>query len=197
MAIGLRVNLSIIIKELFEMDVLKNSNESVLIGILNMYTASAGLADRILLDIMRKVDQIRALNVLSSLETWNAFKNSWSRYEVEAVGSTLSTPFSVIGAETTSQNILAFDISFHYGGNDSDDSIAYARYDPRFWLPIIGYCLEKTSHQTNIMLLIDSSAIGYALVCLSSKNEEIRHMASSLVIRWEHLCQVSFFRRVS
>jgi len=176
------------------MDILNNSNESVLIGILGMYTGSVGRADRILLDVMKTIDNVRALNILSSNETWNAFKDTWSQFEVEAVGSTLSSPFALIDTEITSRNVINFDVGRETKEGSEQDQKAYERYDPEFWLPIVGYCLDKASHQSDLTLLIDTSAIEYALVCMSSKNEEIRQMSGSVLVRWERSCQVWLFR---
>lgn len=170
------------------MDVIKNSNESVLIGVLSIYSGSRGKADRLLLDVVRAIDETRALNATSSPEIWNAFKNSWSRFEVEAVGSDLDTPFAIIDPAITVRNMVNFDISLD--AERSNDVGAYQRYDPRFWLPVIAYCLEKVAHQSELGLLIDSSAISYALVCLSSKDEAIRKMGGSILLQWERLCQV-------
>src|SRR5947207_8925714 len=93
------VNLSTIIHKLFMMDVVKSSNQSVLVGILGIYGGSRGRADRILLDVVRQIDENRRLNVTTSSETWNAFRYSLSRSNVEAVSSTLESPFSVLDKE--------------------------------------------------------------------------------------------------
>jgi hypothetical protein len=72
----------------------------------------------------------------------------------------------------------------------SKDQVASNLYDPRFWLPVIGYCLEKVGHSSELLLLIEIYAIGYALVCLSSDMEVTRKMAQSVLVTFESRCQV-------
>jgi hypothetical protein len=185
-----RRNKSIIVQKLFEMDIMNNSNESVLIGLLNVYTGSAGQADRTLLDVLKKIDDVRALNILSSQDTWCAFRNTRSQFGIEAVDSTLTSPFPLIDRETTYQNLKQFSVDLS-SESLKDDRHSYERYDPEFWLPLIGYCLEKATRQADLSLLIDTWSIGYVLICLSSKDYGIRKMAGSILVRWEDLCHVS------
>jgi len=179
----------------------RNSTESVLIGILSRYTASVQPADSLLRDVLRRIDSERSLNVLSSTETWNAFRASWSRSHLEAIASSLQSPFALIDSDSMQHNVLHLqvpvDISkagdkislVHATGTQPDNGLV----DPLFWLPIIAYCLDKTTHSSELTLLIENSAIGFALVCLSLNDLTIRRMAGFILVTWEHLCQVSTF----
>lgn len=179
----------------------RNSTESVLIGILGRYSGSVRRADSLLWDVLRHIDCERSLNVLSSTETWNAFRISWSRSHLEAIASSLQSPFALIDSESMQHSVLHLQVSVDVSkardkislinatGAQLDDRLL----DPLFWLPIIAYCLDKTGHSSELTLLIENSAIGFALVCLSSNDLTIRRMAGFILVTWEHLCQVSTF----
>lgn len=198
-----RVNVATIIYRLFMMDPPGNSSESVLIGILSLYTGSLGPADVLLRDVLDLIDSEKSLSVISSSDAWNAFRSSRSRIDIETFSSSLESPFSLIDSETTRRNIFEFDVNI--GNSESsypnDNKVrkcstdkaqdAYHMYDPKFWLSIIGYCLEKVVHSSNITHLIENFATGYAIVCLSSYDVTIRMRAGSILVRWEYLCEVS------
>lgn len=195
----LQLNTAQIIFHLFIMDPSRNSTESVLIGVLGHYTASCRHADFLLRQILERIDSERSLNILSSAETWNAFRVSWFRSHVEALASSLETPFALIDSESMQYNILHFQVSGDVGMRRDEIAAVNAgsiqpddrQLDPIFWLPIIAYSFEKTLHPSDLTLLIESSAIGYALVCLSSRDLRIRTMASFILATWENACQVS------
>jgi hypothetical protein len=185
------VNVAKIIQKLFAMDVLKNSNQSVLVGILGLYTGSRGQVDQILLDVMHQIDETRRINVISSPETWATFRAGMSRFNVEAISSSLESPFTVIELDTMRKNSVEFDV---WEDNTVDASFEGAErlnasYDPHFWLPIIAYCFEKATHSSQVTLFMQNYSIGYALVCLSSMHETVRKMATSILIHWEELSQ--------
>jgi hypothetical protein len=188
------VNTATIIQKLFAMDVLKNSNQSVLVGILGLYTGSKGQTDCILLDVMRRIDETSSMNITSSYETWGAFRSGISRVNVEAISSSLESPFPVIDTDRMRNDIALFDVSPDSAEPVTLDEaeILTTSYDPKFWLPVIAYCLEKATHSSEITLLIGNYSIGYALACLSSKSETVRKMASSILLRWEELSQARF-----
>jgi hypothetical protein len=193
------MNIVNIIYHLFMMNPLRNSTESVLIGILGHYTASVRPADSLLRDVLRRIDSERSLNVLSSAETWNAFKASWSQSHVEAIASSLQSPFAMIDSDSMQHNVLHLQVSLYTSNANDEMSLVNPAgiqlddrlLDPFFWLPIIAYCLDKTTHSSELTFLIENSAIGYALVCLSSNDLTIRRMAAFILVSWEHLCQVS------
>jgi hypothetical protein len=198
----LRMNIASIVSNLFMINPSGNSSESVLVGILDVYTGSVGLADRLLMHVMQHIDLERSLNVLSSSETWNAFKKNWSRSHIEALVSSLQSPFALIDPDAMRVNVLEFEVDITNSNIEEDIcearpknlfggiEDAYRKYDPLFWLPIIAYCLEKVIHPSDLVLLIEVSAIGYVLVCLSSKCNTIRKMAAAVLVKWEHLCEV-------
>jgi hypothetical protein len=189
-----RFQISRIIQELFNIDPLKACTESIVIGILGLYAGSVGPGDRVLLDVMERIDEVSGLNLLSSPETWNAFRNRWSRSHVEVVSSSLSSPFSLIDANTTKSNAADFKVVLNAKDVPADQlSSFYQIYDPKFWLPIIAYCLDKVTHSSEVLLLIENYAIGYTLVCLSSQDENIRKMAGSLLVTFEGLAEVSYY----
>jgi hypothetical protein len=68
--------------------------------------------------------------------------------------------------------------------------LASHTYDPNFWLPVIGYCLEKVVHSSELLLLVEIYAIGYAIISLSSEQEVTRNMAASVLVTFDNLCQV-------
>ena len=195
----LRAKIASIVNHLFMINPVRNCNESIVIGILGQYTGSVGPADRLLLSILERIDKEQSLNLISSSETWNAFKNNWSFFHVEAASSSLQSPFSIISPDVTLRNVLEFDPEVSSGPEeevDGNHSVVdqihgdYATYDPTFWLPVIAYCLEKVEHPSELTFLVESSAIGYALVCLSSSQETVRRMATSIVSHWRNLCEV-------
>ena len=179
----------------------RTSTESVLIGILGLYSGSVGPADRILTEVLVNIDAERSLNLLSSSDTWNSFKSNWSRYHVESISSSLESPFTLI-SDSMRRNTLEFDINT--GTTDIETVIdcsefpnslekilgSYLTYEPQFWLPIVAYCLKKVTHSSELSLLIDNSSIAYSLVCLSAKKTVVREMASYLLADWERKCQV-------
>lgn len=181
-----------IITRLYFTDPVKNRSESVVTGILNLYTGSRSSADRLLLSVLQHADKESSLSLVSSSETWNAFKNSWSRFHVDAISSTLQSPIVIIDSQITRMNVYGF-ITAEVANSEeslSKDQVACNLYDPRFWLPVIGYCLEKVGHSSELLLLIEIYAIGYALVCLSSDMEATRKMAQSVLVTFESRCQV-------
>ena len=198
----LQLNTAHIIYSLFMINPKRNSTESVLVGILGMHTGSVGPADRLLTEMLIRIDVERSLNILSSSDTWNAFRNNWSRFHVESFSSSLESPFALIDLDGMRQNTLDFNIEVGTtkveNGIDTSklqilpDKIRdlYAMYDPTFWLPVISYCLRKVVHSSELTLLIDNSAVSYALVCLSAKEERIRKMAGHVLVTWEHECEV-------
>jgi len=181
------------------MDPPRNSTHSVLVGVLGHYAASCRRADVLLREVLGRIDSERSLNILSSAETWNAFRTSWSRSHVKALASSLELPFALIDSESMQYNILHFPLSGDVGKRSDYITAVNARgiqlddrlLDPIFWLPIIAYSLEKTTHTSELTLLIEISAIGYALVCLSSSDLTIRTMASFILGIWENSCQVN------
>ena len=196
------MNTARIIYNLFMINPKRNSNESVLVGILGMYTGSVGLADRLLMEVLIRIDVERSLNILSSSDTWNAFRNNWSRSHVESISSSLESPFALIDSDGIRRNTFDFNIDvgttkLENGMDTSKSQISadkipdsYSMYDPTFWLPVISYCLKKAVHSAELALLIDNSAVSYALVCLSAKEENIRKMAGYVLVAWEHQCEV-------
>lgn len=198
----LRVNIALIIFNLFMINPSGNSSESVLVGVLGLYTGSVGRADRLLLQVMQRIDLERSLNILSSSETWNAFKKSWSRSHIDALLSSLQSPFALVDPDSTRVNVLEYEVNITSSSFEEDvceerstnlfsgTGNAYQKYDPWFWFPIIAYCLEKVVHPSELVLLIEVSAIGYAFVGLSSRCKVIRKMAAAVLIKWEHLCEV-------
>jgi hypothetical protein len=181
-----------IITRLYFTDPIKNRSESVVTGILNLYTGSRSSADRLLLSVLQHADKESSLSLISSSETWNAFKNSWSRFHVDAISSTLQSPIVIIDSQITRMNVYGFKTAEVANSEESlsKDQVASNLYDPSFWLPIIGYCLEKVGHSSELLLLIEIYAIGYALVCLSSDMEVTRKMAQSVLVTFESRCQV-------
>ena len=186
-----------IIKKLFSIDPITNSSESVVIGILNLYTGSRSPADRLLLSVLQSIDKERSLSLISSSETWNAFRNSWSHFHVDAISSSLQAPIVLIDTHLTRMNTFNF--------NTVEDGLstlvavdghqaASHTYDPNFWLPVIGYCLEKVAHSSELLLLVEIYAIGYTIVCLSSEQEVTRKMAASVLVTFDNLCQVQYTR---
>lgn len=198
----LQLNKVHIIYSLFMINPKRNSNESVLVSILGMHSGSVGPADRLLTEILIRIDVERSLNILSSPDTWNAFRNNWSRFHVEGISSSLESPFALIDLDGMRQNTLNFNIEVgttkvESGIDTSKFQIlpekilgSYTIYDPTFWLPVISYCLKKVVHSSELTLLIDNSAVPYALVCLSAKEESIRRMAGHVLVNWEHECEV-------
>jgi hypothetical protein len=191
--IQLQENVSYIISSLFQINPRRNSTESVLVGVLGRYRASTASSDIFLRRVLRQIDSERSLNILSSAESWNAFKANWSESYVEALSTSLQSPFALIDSDTMRQNIISFDVFI--GVDQAAPKISptladETRIDPSFWLPIIAYSLDKASHSAEITVLIERSAIGYALVCLSSESSSIRRMASFVLTRWESLCVV-------
>jgi hypothetical protein len=182
-----------IITRLYFIDPVKNRSESVVIGILNFYTGSRSSADRLLLSVLQHADKESILSVISSSETWNAFKNSWSRFHVDAISSTLQSPVVIIDSHITRMNIYGFKTAEIAKSEEllSKDQVGSNLYDPNFWLPVIGYCLEKVAHSSELLLLIEIYAIGYAIVCLSSDMEVTRKMAQSVLVTFESRCQVT------
>jgi hypothetical protein len=183
----------VIIQKLFSIDPIKNSSESVVIGILNLYTGSRSPADRLLLSVLQSIEKERSLSLISSSETWNAFRNSWSRFHVDAISSSLQAPMVLIDTHLTRINTFGFNTV----ADDPPSPAAFRglqaasrNYDPNFWLPIIGYCLEKVEHSSELLLLIEIYAIGYTTVCLSAEQEVTRKMAASILITFDNLCQV-------
>lgn len=197
-AFKIRANVGSIILNLFRINPQRNSNESVLVGILGLYTGSVGPADRLLMEVLNQIDIERSLNILSSSEIWNAFRNNWSRSNLESVSCSLQSPFALIDSGAMQLAILDFNVAV---GNkeiemaideskNEDIQKLYATYDPSFWLPIIAYCLRQIVHSSELTVLIENSSVGYALVCLSAKQESIRKMAAYVLVNWEHLCGV-------
>jgi hypothetical protein len=198
----LRMNIALIVYNLFMINPSNNSTESALVGVLGLYTGSVGPADRLLLQVMQRIDLERSLNVLSSSETWNAFRRSWSHSHTEAILSSLQSPFALIDPDATRVNVLEFEVDIINSGFVEDvckersrnffrsTQDMYRKYDPWFWLPVIAYCLEKVIHPSELVLLIEVSAVGYALVALSSKCKAIQKMAAAVLIKWERLCEV-------
>ena len=197
-----QANTAQIIYNLFMINPQRNSNESVLVGILGMYTGSVGLADCLLTEVLIQIDVERSLNILTSSDTWNAFRNNWSRSHVESVSSSLQSPFTLIDSDGMRRNTFEFDIEV--GTNKVENLVdisksqisadkarnSYAIYDPIFWLPIIAHCLRKVIHSSELTLLIDNSAVGYTLACLSAQQESVRKMAGYVLVTWEHQCEV-------
>ena len=198
----LQANTAHIIYSLFMINPMRNSNESVLVGILGMHTGSVGPADRLLTELLIRIDVERSLNILSSSDTWNAFRNNWSRSHVESISSSLESPFTLIDSDGMRRNTFDFNIEVDTtkieNGIDTSkfqisvDKIlhSYTMYDPTFWLPVISYCLRKVVHSSELTLLIDNSAVSYALACLSAKQENIRKMAGYVLVTWERQCEV-------
>jgi hypothetical protein len=195
----LQVKIASIIFYLFMINPLRNSNESVLVGILGRYNGSLGPADRLLMEVLNRIDAERSLNLLSSQETWIAFRNNWSRSNVESISSSLQSPFTLIDSDAMQRVILDFDVNAGIAEVDTGIDISMnstemqrlcATYDPSFWLPIIAYCLKTLAHSSELTLLIENSSIGYALVCLSAHQENIREMATHVLMNWERLCGV-------
>ena len=190
----LQLNHARIIFDLFMMDPSRNSTESVLVGVLGHYTASSRRSDSLLREILERIDSERSLNILSSAETWNAFRANWSRSHLEALASSMESPFALIDSESMHYNIIHFQVAGDIAidnGKVSAENVERVRLDdrlldPLFWLPIIAYSLEKATHASELTLLIENSAIGYALVCLSSTELTIRKMAGFILATWEN-----------
>jgi hypothetical protein len=199
-SLRLQANTAHIIYNLFMINPERNSNESILVGILGMHTGSVGPADRLLTEVLIQIDVERSLNILSSSNTWNAFRNNWSRSHLESISSSLESPFALIDSDGMRGNTLDFNIEATKVENGIDTSKfqisadnvrdSYAMYDPTFWLPVIAYCLRKVVHSSQLILLIDNSAVGYALACLSAKQETIRKIAGYILVSWERQCEV-------
>lgn len=177
----------------------RNSTESVLTGLLGLYAASLGRSDLWLRIVMEHIDRESSVNIVTSSGTWNAFRNNWSKKHVEAISSTLESPFNLIDADETKRSILEFDTETPLIHNLEHDkelepgvlALRYRSYDPSFWLPVIAYCLESVRHASDLTGLVDNFSIGYAFVCLSSKDPDVRKMAISILHRFEHLPEVS------
>jgi hypothetical protein len=196
----IRANISSIIFSLYMINPQRSSNESVLAGILGLYTGLVRFSDRLLMAVLYRIDLERSINILSSPETWNAFRNNWSRSHVKSISSSLESPFTLIDSDAMQQAILDFYVDV--GNTEVQIPIEHSKtsvlemhnscdtFDPLFWLPIIVYSLEKTSHSSEMTMMIENSSIGYALVCLSAKQESIRKMAAYLLVKWQHLCEV-------
>jgi len=179
----------------------RNTSESVLIGILSLYMGSRGAADRLLIKVVERIDSEKSLNLLTSDEIWNSFRNNWSRSHIETLSSSLQSPFALIEADTSRRNILEFDVEDAVETDDQDYTTLkatarmkekYEQYEPSFWLPVIAYCLEKATHQSELMSLINNFAFGYVLVCLSSTRESVRRMAVNILLKWDHLSEVIY-----
>jgi hypothetical protein len=191
-------HISLIIQKLFLINPRRNCNESVLLGLLGIYKGTLGRADLWLRHVLEYIDEETSLNITSSSNTWNAFRTNWSRAHVEAVSSSLESPFSLIDSEITKQSVLDFDtepIALPDGGNggllgSDSESLRRRSYDPFFWLPVIAYCLERVKHASDLTILVENLSIGYAFVCLSSKDHKIRKMAASILNRFECLPEV-------
>jgi len=177
----------------------KNSNESILRGILELYTGSRHPADRTLLDVMGAIEKGSSLNITSTSIIWNAFRKGWSLRYVDAISSSPESPAGLIIKEYMVYNILNFDCRDDTAPVDAGQTQTFTLdeqrrnlglSDPRFWLPVIAYCVESVAHSADLTVLIENYAIGYALVCLSSDSENTRKMASSILLTWDHLCGV-------
>jgi len=194
-SLTLRSNIASIIEHLFLIDPSRNSSESTLVGILRMFNGSIGPADQLLMKILVRLGADQ-LNIISSAETWNAFRSVWSIYHTEAIASSLDSPFALVDTEDTKRNVWEFQLESSLTGklDELEDlRIAYRTYDPLFWLPIIAYCLQTVTHPSRLTVMIENYAIGYALVCLSSEREEVRKMAGSILVRWENMSEVFHF----
>jgi hypothetical protein len=197
-ALCLRFDLATIIQKLFLIDSRKNSNESILRGILELYTGSRHLADRVLLDVMGTIERQCSLNMTSTSMAWNAFRKGWSLRYVDAISSSPESPSGIIIKEYMINNILNFDSRDETALSNPDQSWTLdeqrhklSSSDPCFWLPLVAYCLELVAHSADLTVLIENYAIGYAITCLSSESETTRKMAASILLSWDHLCGVS------
>lgn len=191
-----RVNIATVIQQLLLIDSQKNSNESVLRGVLELYTGSRHPADCILFDIMRTIEGVSSLNISSNSNSWNAFRKVWSVRYVDAISSSPESPSGLIIKDYMLANILNFDCHDEISHKDEgleklDEQMRkVTSADPRFWLPIIAYCLQLVTHSADLTVLIENYAIGYAIACLSSESEPTRKMACSILLTCDHLCGV-------
>ena len=189
-------NIARIIYQLFNLNPPRNSNLSVLIGVLGQYEGSTSLADLRMMEIMKSIDQHRSLNLISSSETWNAFRNRWSRSHVESLSSSLENPFPLIDSQDMHHAVLHFRANERKSGQNvrmnSISSGSEPKYliDPEFWLPVIAYCLKKCRHTSDLTVLLENNSIGFTFACLSSENEKVQRMAGSILVKWERLCEV-------
>jgi hypothetical protein len=186
--------------QLYDMNPGRNSTPSILIGVLGLYHGSTSAADLALMDILKSIDKHRCLNLLSSSETWNAFRSNRSRSHVESLSSSLDNPFPLIDSDEMNQSILYFKTDECKGGrNVRRDAISSGSerksLDPEFWLSVVSYCLEKCRNSSELTVLLENSAIGFTFVCLSSENEEVRKTAGSILLKWERLCEANQFSR--
>jgi len=190
-------NIARIIHQLFYFNPPRNSNLSVLIGVLGIYESSTSPADFRMMEIMKSIDEHRSLNLISSSETWNAFRNRWSRSHIESLSSSLENPFPLIDSEDMHHTIFNFRTNERTSGQNvrmnsiSSGSEPKSLIDPEFWLPVIAYCLTKCRHTSDLTVLLENNSIGFAFACLSSENEKVRRMAGSILLSWERLCDVS------
>jgi len=191
-----------IIRQLYFMNPRRNSNPSVLIGVLGLYDGSTSPTDKQLMEIMESMDDQRALNLFTSSEIWNAFRNRWSHSHVESLSSTLENPFPLIDPDEMRQNLLPFgtrnrrDESKVPEGSASSESGLEFPMDPKFWLSVIAYCIEKCKHFSELTILLENSSVGYTFMCLSSENEQVRKMARSILVKWELQCEVCQHHKV-
>jgi hypothetical protein len=182
-----------IIRQLYFMNPPRNSNPSVLIGVLGLYDGSTSPTDMHLMEIMKSIDSERALNLHTSSDTWNAFRNRWSRSHVESLSSSLEHPFPLIDPDEMHQSLICF--RTRNDGLELENSSAHKSglkfpVDPEFWLSVIAYCFEKCKHFSELAILLDNFSVAYTFMCLSSESEQVRKMAGSILIKWERLCEV-------
>jgi hypothetical protein len=201
----LRLHIATIIQKLYHIDCVKNSNESVLSGVLELYTSSRDPADSKLFDVICSIEAKCKLSVTSTSNLWKAFRKGWSARYPEAISSSIETPSALIIREYMVYNTLNFDCRAEAGHTEIDQTHTWwlenksslKLGDPRFWLPLIAYCLHCVSHSADLAVLIENYAIGYTIACLSSESETIRKMACFILLSWLRLCEVNSLSTIS
>ena len=195
----LRLYIATIIQKLYQIDCVKNSNESVLSGVLELYTGSKDPADSILFDVINSIETKCSLNVTSTSNLWKAFRKGWSFRYPDAISSSIETPSALIIREYMVYNTLNFDCRAESGHIENDQTHTWSveknksslkSGDPRFWLPLVAYCLQRVSHSADLTVLIENYAIGYTIACLSSESDTTRKMACFILLSWARLCGV-------
>lgn len=186
--------IAFLIHRLFTLDIDSTANLTTLDSVLLLYRGLNDPTDHLLLDILNRIEHKLTRSLASRVELWQITEVAQNTPLVDRVRSKLAItvdqklltrsmwhlPLRHYSTPSDTISLSSFLSSVETDTSDSDGlTDTHSVYDPRFLLPVLSHLLLSPTNPHDALAAVERNCAGFAYTSLSSRDPQVRSMATS------------------